>query len=199
MKKPHILYEKEIWSQGGLVCGIDEVGRGSVAGPVVAAAVIMPRGHKPISFVNDSKKLSAKKREELFMEILSSCADFGVGLASAQDVDKYGISEATQMAMREAFNSLTIMPQVILIDAVKLKDTPLEQKSIVKGDQICYSISCASIIAKVFRDHVVMGLDHEFPNYNFSSHKGYGTKKHFEAIEKEGTTPEHRKTFIHTD
>lgn len=196
MINPGTENEIEIWARGGLACGIDEVGRGCVAGPVVAAAVIMPKGHKPIASVRDSKKLTAKKREELFEEILSSCADFGVGLLSASLVDEIGIVAAVKGAMTEAFTNLVLTPDLLLIDAMEIEEIPITQRAIIKGDEKVYSIACASIVAKVYRDRVVMGLDNVHPKHEFSSHKGYGTKKHFENIRKHGMTDEHRKTFL---
>lgn len=196
MKYPNTDYEVDIWSRGGLACGIDEVGRGCVAGPVVAAAVIMPKGHKPIEYIRDSKQLTAKKREALFDEILSSCADFGVGLLSAAEIDEFGIVDAVKRAMTEAVNSLVLTPDLLLVDAMKIEEIPITQESIVKGDESVYSIACASIIAKVYRDRVVMGLDNVHPKHEFSSHKGYGTKKHFENIREHGMTEEHRKSFL---
>lgn len=196
MTYPNTDYEIEIWSKGGLACGIDEVGRGCVAGPVVAASVIMPKGHKQIDGVKDSKKLSQKKREALFEEILSSCADFGIGLIPAQDIDNYGIVLATKNAMLESFNHLSLVPDLVLIDAMEVGEIPIQQESIIKGDVKVYSISCASIVAKVFRDRVVIGLENDYKEHQFSSHKGYGTKAHFETIKKHGLTPEHRRTFL---
>lgn len=196
MVYPNTDYEIEIWSKGGLACGIDEVGRGCVAGPVVAASVIMPKGHKPIDDIRDSKKLSQKKREALFEEILSSCADFGIGLIPAQDIDNHGIVPATKNAMLESFNQLSLAPDLILIDAMEVEEIPIQQESITKGDMKVYSISCASIVAKVFRDRVVIGLENDYKEHQFSSHKGYGTKAHFDTIKKHGLTPEHRKSFL---
>ncbi|MDD3481235.1 MAG: ribonuclease HII [Patescibacteria group bacterium] len=196
MKYPSTDYEVSVWASGGLACGIDEVGRGCVAGPVVAAAVIMPAGHKPLEHVRDSKKLTVKKREELFYEILDSCADFGVGLLSAAEIDRIGIVDSVRGAMSEAVSSLVLTPDLLLIDAMKIEGIPITQKSIIKGDESVYSIACASIVAKVYRDRVVMGLDNVHPNHEFSSHKGYGTKKHFENIREHGMTEEHRKSFL---
>lgn len=197
MKNPHTKLEKEIWTDGRIICGVDEVGRGCLAGPVVAAAVVMPAGHKPIDGVRDSKRLSKKQREELFDIILDNAADFGVGLVPALEIDNVGIVPATKRAMTEAVKLLTLQPDMLLVDAVEIDEVVMEQKSIIKGDEICYSIACASIIAKVFRDSVAAGLDHDFPKYGFPEHKGYGTKKHREAIKKHGVTREHRKTFKH--
>lgn len=195
MKSPHLKFEKEIWAEGRVLCGVDEVGRGCLAGPVVAAAVVMPKGHKPIDGIRDSKKVTKKKREELYDMILDSAADFGIGLVSALEIDNVGISTATKKAMAEAVKLLTIQPDTLLVDAYEIDELVIEQKPIIRGDEICYSIACASIVAKVFRDSVAAGLDHDFPKYGFPEHKGYGTKKHRGAIKKHGVTSQHRKSF----
>lgn len=196
MKNPHLKFEEEIWADGRIICGVDEVGRGCLAGPVVAAAVVMPAGHKPINGVRDSKKLSKKQREKLFDLILDNVADFGVGLVTALEIDNVSIAQATKKAMAEAVGLLSLQPDMLLVDAVEIDEVVMEQKSIIKGDEVCYSIACASIVAKVFRDSVATGLDHDFPKYGFPEHKGYGTKKHKEAIKKHGVTLEHRKSFL---
>lgn len=196
MKQPHTKFEQEAWSKGLVVCGIDEVGRGCIAGPVVAAAVSFPEAHKIHEKIRDSKKVTSKMRAELFDFILEECDDFGVGLVSADSIDEIGISPATKKAMALAIEGLTIKPDQILIDAVVLDEVAISQKSIIKGDENIYSIAAASIVAKVFRDAVVSGLDNIYPDYGFSSHKGYGTKVHYEAIKKSGLTTEHRKTFL---
>lgn len=185
-----------VWAKNGLACGIDEVGRGCLAGPVVAAAVILPKNHVPIMNVRDSKKLAPRRREALFTEIVTSCTDFGVGLCSATEIDEIGIVAATKRAMLDAIGSLVAIPDLLLIDAMELDEIKISQKGIVKGDESCYSISCASIIAKVIRDRIVMGLDHDYPNHGFSRHKGYGTRQHIDSIRKYGKTPEHRETFL---
>lgn len=196
MNFPDLEYEKEAWLIDSLICGVDEVGRGCLAGPVVAAAVVLPKNHKPITGIRDSKKISVKKRELLFDEILKASCDFGIGLVSAKEVDDIGIVQATKKAMTESINSLLSLPEIAIIDAVILENINLEQKNITKGDEKCYSVACASIIAKVFRDRTVSGLDNIFPNHGFSSHKGYGTKAHYEAIKNYGLTPEHRRSFL---
>lgn len=196
IKDPTLKTEKIYWQEGRLVCGVDEVGRGCIAGPVVAAAVVLPKGHKKIKNVRDSKKLTAKMRERIFEEILNSGADFGVGLVPAVIIDEIGIEKATKQAMAEALGALTFGHEVVLLDGNKELELSIEQKAIVKGDATVYSISCASIVAKVFRDAVVSGLHAEFPEYDFASHKGYGTKKHYEALKTQGPSREHRKTFL---
>lgn len=195
MQTPHLTFEEEIWADGRIICGVDEVGRGCLAGPVVAAAVIMPAGHKPIKGIRDSKRLSKKQREELFDMILDNVADFGVGLVPALEIDNVGIAPATKKAMSLAVKLLSLQPDMLLVDAVKIDEVVIEQKSIIKGDEVCYSIACASIVAKVFRDSIAIGLDHDFPKYSFPEHKGYGTKKHRAAIKKHGVTSQHRKSF----
>jgi ribonuclease HII len=197
MKVPHLDFEKKVWDEGGLACGVDEVGRGCIAGPVVAAAVIMPAGHKPILNVRDSKKLTPKMRAKIFDLILDNVSDFGVGLVPAWEIDKIGIGVATKKAMKEAIDSLKLSPDMVLVDAVILEDVGFSQKAIIKGDENVYSISAASIVAKVYRDAIVSGLDNVHANYAFSEHKGYGTRKHYKAIEYLGLTSEHRRTFLH--
>ena len=196
MLTPHLENEKKIWLNGGLVCGIDEVGRGCIAGPVVAGAVIFPSGHKPHSKIRDSKTLSPKQRCELFDFITGEAEDFGLGLVSAIEIDEIGIVAATQKAMIRSIKMLKKSPDLLLIDATQLKEIKISQKSIIKGDSISYSIAASSIIAKDFRDQIISGLDNIYKDYGFSSHKGYGTALHYEAIKKNGLTPEHRKTFL---
>jgi ribonuclease HII len=196
MKEPHIKFEKEIWDEGCLAGGVDEVGRGCIAGPVVAACVVFPANHIPIKNVRDSKKLTPKMRKELFDNILASASDFGIGLVPSSAIDKDGIGRSTKKAMAIAVESLSTTPDILLIDAMTLEEVTISQKAIIKGDENVYSISAASIVAKVFRDAVVSGLDNAHPGYDFSSHKGYGTKKHYEAITRIGICPEHRKTFL---
>jgi len=196
MITPHLEFEQEVWTSGGLACGIDEVGRGCIAGPVVAAAVIFDSKHVPHEKIKDSKMLTPKKREELYDFILEEALDYGIGLVPASDIDEIGIVPATKKAMRYAIEMLGTVPSNLLIDAVVLSEIKIPQKSIIKGDTVCYSIAAASIIAKVFRDHVVIGFDNIYPEYGFSGHKGYGAASHYAAIEKCGLTPEHRKTFL---
>lgn len=196
MISPHLEFEKEIWAAKGLACGLDEVGRGCIAGPVVAAAVIFDPTHQPYERIRDSKMLSPKRREELFDFIVTEAKDYGIGLVSASEIDRIGIVPATKKAMALAIEMLGSDPSSLLIDAVVLEEVEIPQKSIIKGDAVCYSIAAASIIAKVFRDHVVIGFDNLYPEYGFSGHKGYGAASHYAAIEKYGLTPEHRRTFL---
>lgn len=195
MVTPHLEFEQEVWSRTGLACGIDEVGRGCIAGPVVAAAVVFDPSHQPHAKVRDSKTMTPKMRAEMFEFIIAEAKDFGVGLVPAHEIDEIGIVPATKKAMRLAIEMLGSDPSVLLIDAVILDEVAIPQKSIIKGDAVCYSISAASILAKVFRDQVVSGFDNIYPEYGFSGHKGYGAPAHYAAISEYGLTPEHRKSF----
>ncbi|MBI5555528.1 MAG: ribonuclease HII [Elusimicrobia bacterium] len=177
-----------------LVAGIDEAGRGPLAGPVVAGAVILP----PFTFLpnlNDSKLVSEKNRAALFQEIYKIAVAVGIGEVSVELIDRHNILEATKMAMKRAIKNLGVTPDFLLLDAVKLKDTALPQKNIIRGDTISASIAAASIVAKVYRDKLMQELDKQFPWYGFNQHKGYGTKKHLAALTKYGPCPCHRQTF----
>lgn len=187
-------YEEELNSKGiNLIAGIDEVGRGPLIGSVVAAAVILPSGFY-MSEINDSKKLSEKKREELYPIIMEKAISVGIGVVDSETIDKVNILNATKMAMKMAINNLSVKPEHVLIDAVKL-DIDIPYTAIIKGDAKSESIAAASIVAKVYRDNMMKELDKEYPMYDFKSNKGYGTKKHIEAIKKYGVLKEHRKTF----
>lgn len=179
----------------GYVCGIDEVGRGPFAGPVVAGAVILPKDCD-ILYINDSKKLSEKKREELYGEIMEKAIAVQVGYASPARIDEINILQATYEAMREAVSKLTITPQVLLNDAVTIPGITIPQVPIIKGDAKSASIAAASIVAKVTRDRLMREYDKIMPQYGFASNKGYGSKEHIEALRKYGATPIHRKSFI---
>lgn len=179
----------------GYVCGIDEVGRGPFAGPVVAGAVILPKDCD-ILYINDSKKLSEKKREELYGEIMEKAIAVQVGYASPARIDEINILQATYEAMREAVSKLTITPQVLLNDAVTIPGITIPQVPIIKGDAKSVSIAAASIVAKVTRDRLMREYDKIMPEYGFASNKGYGSKEHIEALRKYGATPIHRKSFI---
>ena len=183
------LYKKDIT----LIAGVDEVGRGPLVGPVVTAAVILPPDFYD-ERINDSKKLSEKKRELLYSVIYENAISIGIGISSNEVIDEINILEATKKAMKEAINNLTVKPEHVLIDAVKL-DIDIPSTSIIKGDAKSQSIAAASIIAKVTRDRMMVELDKKHPEYDFKNNKGYGTKKHIEAIYKYGVLPEHRKTF----
>lgn len=177
------------------ICGIDEAGRGPLAGPVVAAAVILPKNCR-ILYVNDSKKLTSKKREILYDEIMEKAISVGIGMAGPQRIDEINILQATYEAMREAVGHLTPAPDLLLNDAVTIPDIFVPQVPIIKGDAKSLSIACASIIAKVTRDRLMMEYDKIMPEYGFASHKGYGSREHIEAIKKLGPSPIHRQTFI---
>ena len=189
-----MVYEKEAQKQGfQYVAGIDEVGRGPLAGPVVAAAVILPENIF-ISGINDSKKLSSKKREQLYQEIKNEALAIGIGVVGADVIDEINIYQATKKAMNIAINQLSIFPDFLLIDAMKI-DTPITQRSLIKGDSLSVSIASASIIAKVYRDRLMMEYSKKYPEYQFEKNAGYGTREHIQAIRKFGPTPIHRKTF----
>ncbi len=189
-------YEKEARSKGiALIAGMDEAGRGPLAGPVVAAAVILDP-EKPVYGVDDSKKLSPKKRAALKAEIEEKAISVGVGIVDVETIDSINILEATKLAMKKAVAALDPQPELLLIDAVQLKDLPIAQQPIIKGDALSVSIAAASIIAKETRDEMLKAYDELYPEYGFASHKGYGTKQHMDAIRTHGPLPIHRKTFI---
>ena len=191
-----LLYERGLWSAGyDLVAGIDEVGRGPLAGPVVAAAVILPKECK-IEGVNDSKKLSAKKREELYDVILEKAVSYGIGVVSNERIDEINILQATYEAMREALSQLKPRAEYILADAVTIPMVSTPQKGIIGGDGKSMSIGAASIVAKVYRDRLMEAYDAAYPGYGFASNKGYGAAEHIAGIKKQGITPIHRKTFL---
>lgn len=177
------------------ICGIDEAGRGPLAGPVVAGAVILPEDVE-ILYLNDSKKLSAARREELYEEIKEKAICYGVGIASPERIDQINILQATYEAMRDAIAALMPAPDLLLVDAVHIPEVETKQVGIIKGDAKSVSIAAASIIAKVTRDHMMMEMDALYPEYGFAGHKGYGAAKHIEAIKKYGPCPIHRRTFI---
>lgn len=187
-------FENELYLKGiNLIAGVDEVGRGPLVGPVVCAAVILPKDYED-NRINDSKKLTEKKRELLYDVIMENAISVGIGMSSNEVIDEINILEATKKAMKEAINNLSIKPEHVLIDAVKL-NMDIPSTSIIKGDAKSLSIAAASIIAKVTRDRMLIELDKEHPEYDFKNNKGYGTKKHIEAIYKYGVLKEHRKTF----
>lgn len=177
------------------VCGIDEVGRGPLAGPVVAGAVILPRGSR-ILYINDSKKLSEKKRNELFDVIQNEAVSIGIGVVSPARIDEINILQATYEAMRQAIQKLSVVPDILLNDAVTIPMIDIEQVPIIKGDTKSISIGAASIMAKVTRDRMMEEYDLIFPEYDFAGNKGYGTAKHISALKEFGPTPIHRRTFI---
>lgn len=188
------VYEKEYESHGW-ICGIDEVGRGPLCGPVVASAVILPKDCQ-ILYLNDSKKLSEKKREELFDVIMEQAVAVGIGMAGPERIDEINILQATYEAMREAISKLSVSPDILLNDAVTIPAVTCKQVPIIKGDAKSISIGAASIVAKVTRDRLMVEYDNVFPEYGFASNKGYGASVHIEAIKKYGPTPIHRRSFI---
>ena len=187
-------YEKELYKAGyQTIAGIDEVGRGPLAGPVVAAAVILPPGCK-IKGLNDSKKIPKKKHDEIYQAVLDKALAVGIGLIDNEIIDRVNIYEATKLARKEALSKLCLKPDYLLIDAMKL-DVEIPQESIIKGDANSLSIAAASIVAKVTRDKLMADYDKEYPGYDFAQNAGYGTKSHLQGLERHGVTPIHRKTF----
>lgn len=177
------------------VCGVDEAGRGPLAGPVCAAAVILPP-HAMIPGLNDSKKLSDKKRRELFPLIQQQAIAYGIAFASQEEIDEINILQATFLAMKRALEQLTVTPDLALIDGNRMTDFGLPARTVVKGDSLSANIAAASILAKVTRDDLMVRMGEEYPGYGFEIHKGYGTKAHYAALEKLGPCPVHRMTFL---
>ena len=189
-------YENAALNSGfEIVCGIDEAGRGPLAGPVYAAAVILPKGHI-VEGVNDSKKISEKKRDLLFDKIIDECVCYSIGIASEQEIDEINILQVTFLAMRRAVEGLEIKPDIALVDGNKKPGLDIAEQTIVKGDSKSANIAAASIIAKVSRDRYMLEMAEKYPEYQFEKHKGYGTKLHYEMLEKYGISPIHRKTFL---
>ena len=205
---PSLDEEIALLSQGySFIAGVDEAGRGCLAGPVIAAAVILPLGDPtPLHFspkeclerfagVRDSKQVTPKERERLYKVIMQHALAVGVGIGSVELIDERNILQATKYAMCDAITQLTTPPQALLLDAIRLPDLELLQRSIIKGDALCLSIAAASIIAKVTRDRMMVQLHELFPAYGFAQHKGYGTEEHLTALHKHGATPHHRRSF----
>lgn len=189
-------YERELQQQGvTLVAGVDEVGRGPLAGPVVAAAVILPVEFSVLG-IDDSKKLSEKKREELYDKILEHCICYALGIVDHQDIDRINILQATRLAMQLAIEGLGVQPEHVLIDALVLPAVPLPQTGIIRGDSASVSIAAASIIAKVTRDRMMQDFHQQYPGYCFDRNKGYGTREHYEGIRRQGLCGIHRRTFL---
>lgn len=189
-------FEKELWAAGKeFIAGVDEVGRGPLAGPVVTAAVILPHDFSLLG-VDDSKKLTPKRREELFEQIKAAAVCWAIGRREPERIDEINILEATKEAMADAIRSLSVKPDHVLIDAVSLKGLDIPQTSIIKGDARSVSIAAASILAKVTRDREMVEMAKIWPGYAFEANKGYGTKAHYEGLEKLGPCPIHRKTFL---
>ena len=188
-------YERQ-YAGKGFICGVDEAGRGPLAGPVVAAAVILPEDETFI-YLNDSKKVTEKRREALYEQIVSKAVSDGIGIVSHDIIDEINILQATYRAMRSAVENMDIRPDVCLVDAVTIPDLgDIEQVPIIKGDAKSVSIAAASVLAKVTRDRMMAEMGERYPQYGFEKHKGYGTKAHMEAIREFGPCPEHRRTFI---
>ena len=196
MEKDWLKYEKEAFSLGYTnICGVDEAGRGPLAGPVCAAAVILPRNHI-IEDVNDSKKLSEKKREILFDVIRNQALSYSIAFATVEEIENLNILEATMLAMKRAVKGLNITPDFVMVDGNKCPEIDIKCESIVKGDANSMSIAAASILAKVSRDRLCYEYAKQYPQYSFDKHKGYGTKLHIEMIRKYGPCPIHRKSFL---
>ncbi|MFZ3170453.1 MAG: ribonuclease HII [Carboxydocellales bacterium] len=187
--------ERTLWSRGvGMIAGVDEVGRGPLAGPVAAGAVILPPGCR-INGLDDSKKLSEKKREMLYEEIKQVAIAWSVGMASPEEIDRHNILQATYLAMQRALAGLAKKPDHLLVDALTIPRLNIPQQGIIGGDGLSLSIAAASVMAKVTRDRLMVELDEDYPVYGFTRHKGYGTKEHLQAIETSGLSPLHRKSF----
>ncbi len=188
-------FDSEERKRSGIVCGIDEAGRGPLAGDVYAAAVILPEGIV-IDGLDDSKKLSEKKRDLLFDEIVSKAEAYCIAAATAAEIDEINILNAAMLAMKRAFDGLAVRPALALVDGNKAPDLGIPVKTVVKGDSLSASIAAASVLAKVSRDRYMLELDRKYPEYCFSKHKGYGTALHYEMIAQYGLCPEHRRSFF---
>lgn len=196
-EKDWFLYEKEAAKKGySIICGVDEAGRGPLAGPVFAAAVIL-KMEDNIQGIDDSKKISEKKREQLFDEIRNRAVDYGIAYATEEEIEELNILNATFLAMKRAVDSLKMEPQIALVDGNRLpRDLSIPARAIVKGDSLSASIAAASILAKVSRDRLMRKISETYPEYGFEKHKGYGTKMHIEALIKYGPCKIHRKSFL---
>ena len=189
-------YEHELKAKGySLICGIDEAGRGPLAGPVFAAAVILPEGLEDLG-INDSKKLSEKKRDLLFEQIKEKAVAWSVASASEREIDEINILNATFLAMKRAVEGLSLRPEIALVDGNRKPGTGIEELTLVKGDAKSISIAAASILAKVSRDRYLLELDRQYPQYQFAKHKGYPTKLHYEMLKAHGVSPVHRRSFL---
>ena len=188
--------ENSLYSDGyQVICGVDEAGRGPLAGPVCAAAVILPNGLE-IPGLTDSKKLTDKKRRELFPIIKEQAVAYGIGYASHEEIDEINILQATYLAMERALAQLSVKPHIAMIDGNRAKDFGMPVRTVVKGDSLSANIAAASVLAKVSRDDLMLELANQYPEYSFEVHKGYGTKAHYEALRQHGASPVHRKTFL---
>lgn len=192
-------HEKQCWDKGlTFVAGVDEVGMGCLAGPVVAAAVVLSSHTVLPDGIDDSKKLSPKRRELLALGIRESAVSFALGMASVEEIDAINIYQAARLAMKRAVESLTVHPEFLLIDGRAKLDSPIAQLSLVKGDQLSVSIGAASILAKVYRDELMREMDETYPGYDFAQHKGYGSVAHRRSLQEKGPSPLHRKSFSWT-
>lgn len=188
--------ENEIYDSGvSVLCGVDEAGRGPLAGPVCAAACILPRG-LVIAGLNDSKKLTEKKRDELFEIITEKALDYGIAFGTVEEIEEYNILNATFLAMNRAIAKLNVIPELALIDGNRVNGIEIPARAIVKGDASCADIAAASILAKVTRDRYMLEMAEKYPEYHFEQHKGYGTKLHYEALREFGPSPIHRLSFL---
>ncbi|HIR31930.1 MAG TPA: ribonuclease HII [Candidatus Faecousia faecavium] len=188
--------EDSFYAQGyQVICGVDEAGRGPLAGPVCAAAVILPK-HLEIPGLTDSKKMTDKKRRELFPLIQEQAVAYGIGLASQEEIDEINILQATFLAMERALSQLNVRPDMVLIDGNRERDFGVPVQTVIKGDSLSANIAAASILAKVTRDNLMMELAQQYPQYGFEIHKGYGTKAHYEALRQYGASPIHRRSFL---
>ena len=189
-------FENQYHAEGyNVICGVDEAGRGPLAGPVYAAAVILPDGLEELG-INDSKKMSEKKREQLFDIVTENAIAYGVGFATEKEIDEINILNATYLAMKRAVEAMGVKPDMVLVDGNRKPGTGYEEVTIVKGDAKSISIAAASILAKVSRDRYMRELAEKYPEYEFERHKGYGTKLHYEKIEQYGIRPDHRRSFL---
>ena len=188
--------EDSFYAQGyQVICGVDEAGRGPLAGPVCAAAVILPK-HLEIPGLTDSKKMTDKKRRELFPLIQEQAVAYGIGLASQEEIDEINILQATFLAMERALSQLNVRPDMVLIDGNRERDFGVPVQTVIKGDSLSANIAAASILAKVTRDNLMMELAQQYPQYGFAKHKGYPTKQHYACIEQYGISPVHRRSFL---
>lgn len=190
------LYDAQVRAEGyPVLCGVDEAGRGPLVGPVVAAAVILPPDFQ-LEGINDSKKLSEKKREALFEVIKENAVAYGIGMADHKEIDELNILQATFLAMRRAVKAMGMTPDMVLVDGNQDPKLSLPTRTVIKGDATSASIAAASILAKVTRDHMLIEMDKEYPQYHFAKHKGYGTKDHYAQLMEYGMCPYHRRTFL---
>lgn len=191
---PIFLFDEKIRQKHPVIAGLDEAGRGPLAGPVVASAVILPQG-LVVEGIRDSKKIAERERKKIFWEITRNAVAVGVGIVEAEVIDRINILQATKHAMMAAVEDLGVKPDLLLIDAVKLSDIDIKQESIIKGESVSASIAAASVVAKVVRDDIMLDYHEQYPVYNFKGHKGYSTKEHMECINIHGPCPIHRKSF----